>query len=115
MTTAWRIPLSAHVCTTADAPAAARAGVYLVEAAECHDKAQLLLQKYRTLKDSDYRDALWHGYWALKRTAESHFSQVVQRGALLHYGNPKATTLGVVVSSIDLQKALRQRLEVATC
>lgn len=115
MTTAWRIPLSAHVCTTADAPAAARAGVYLVEAAECHDKAQLLLQKYRTLKDSDYRDALWHGYWALKRTAENHFSQVVQRGALLHYGNPKATTLGVVVSSIDLQKALRQRLEVSTC
>lgn len=112
--TTFMPPLRAHVCTPADAPAAARAGVYLVEAAECHDKAQLLLQKYRTLKDSDYRDALWHGYWALKRTAESHFSQVVQRGALLHYGNPKAATLGVVGSSINLQKALG-RLEVSTC
>lgn len=114
MTTAWRIPLSAHVCTPADAPAAARAGIYLIEAVDSNDKAQLLLQKYRTLKDSDYRDALWHGYWALKRTAESHFSQVVQRGALLHYGNPKAATLGVVGSSINLQKALG-RLEVAIC
>lgn len=99
MTIAWRIPLSAHVCTPADAPVAARAGIYLVEAVDSHDKAQLLLQKYRTLKDGDYRDALWHGYWALKRTAENRFSQVVQRGALLHYGNPKATTLGVVASS----------------
>ena len=114
MTTAWRIPLSAHVCTPADAPAAARAGIYLVEAVDSHDKAQLLLQKYRTLKDGDYRDALWSGYWALKRTAENHFSQVVQRGALLHYGNPKATTLGVVGSSINLQKTLG-RLEVTTC
>lgn len=114
MTTAWRIPLSAHVCTTADAPAAARAGIYLIEAVDGHDKAQLLLQKYRTLKDSDYRDALWSGYWALKRKTENHFSQVMQRGALLHYGNPKATTLGVVGSSINLQKALG-RLEVSTC
>lgn len=104
----------AHVCTTADAPAAARAGVYLVEAAECHDKAQLLLQKYRTLKDSDYRDALWSGYWALKRTAENHFSQVVQRGALLHYGNPKATALADEASRIWLEKA-PGRLEVSTC
>ena len=114
MTTAWRTPLRAHVCTPADAPAAVRASVYLVEAVDGQDNAQLLLQKYRTLKDGDYRDALWSGYWALKRTAENHFSQVVQRGALLHYGNPKATTLGVVGSSINLQKTLG-RLEVSTC
>lgn len=104
-----RIPLSAHVCTLADAPAAARAGIYLVEAVDGHDKAQLLLQKYRTLKDSDYRDALWSGYWALKRTAENHFAQVVQRGALLHYGNSKATTLGEAVSSTSVFSVERSK------
>lgn len=114
MTTAWRIPLSAHVCTTADAPAAARAGVYLVEAAECHDKAQLLLHKYRTLKDSDYRDALWHGYWALKQKAEGDFAQVIKHGALLHYGNPKAAAVADEASRLNLQRTL-SRLEVATC
>lgn len=114
MTTAWRIPLSAHVCTTADAPAAARAGVYLVEAAECHDKAQLLLHKYRTLKDSDYRDALWHGYWALEQKAEGDFAQVIKYGALLHYGNPKAAAVADEASRLNLQRTL-SRLEVATC
>lgn len=114
MTTAWRIPLRAHVCTTADAPAAARAGVYLVEAAECHDKAQLLLHKFRTLKDSDYRDALWHGYWALKQKAEGDFAQVIKHGALLHYGNPKAAAVADEASRLNLQRTL-SRLEVATC
>lgn len=104
----------AHVCTPADAPAAARAGVYLVEAAECHDKAQLLLQKYRTLKDSDYRDALWHGYWALKQKAEGDFAQVIKHGALLHYGNPKAAAVAGEASRLNLQRTL-SRLEVATC
>lgn len=107
-------PLSAHVCTTSDAPAAARAGVYLVEAAECHDKAQLLLHKHRTLKDSDYRDALWHGYWALKQKAEGDFAQVIKYGALLHYGNPKAAAVADEASRLNLQRAL-SRLEVATC
>lgn len=114
MTTAWRIPLRAHVCTPADVPAAARAGVYLVEAAECHDRAQLLLRKYRTLKDGDYRDAIWSGHWALKRLAEYELEQVIQRGALLHYGNPKATALADEASRIDLQDAL-SGLEATTC
>ena len=113
MTTAWRIPLSAHVCTPADAPAAVRAGVYLVEAAECHDRAQLLLHKHRTLKDSDYRDALWYGYWALKQKAEGDFEQVIKHGALLHYGNPKAAALADEASRSNLQKAIG--LEVSTC
>ena len=104
----------AHVCTTADAPAAARAGVYLVEAAECHDKAQLLLHKYRTLKDSDYRDALWHGYWALKQKAEGDFAQVIKCGALLHYCNPKAAAVADEASRIDLQDVL-SGLEATTC
>lgn len=112
--TTFMPPLRAHVCTPADAPAAARAGVYLVEAAECHDKAQLLLQKYRTLKDSDYRDALWHGYWALKQKAEGDFAQVIKHGALLHYGNPKAAAVAGEASRLNLQRAL-SRLEVSTC
>lgn len=114
MTTAWRIPLSAHVCTTEDAPAAARASVHLVEAADEHDKARLLLHKYRTLKPGDYRDALWSGYWALKRKAEGHFEEVIQRGALLHYSNPKATALADEVSNFNLQQVIA-RTEVATC
>ena len=114
MTIAWRIPLRAHVCTPADAPAAVRAGIYLAEAVDGHDKAQLLLQKYRMLKDGDYRDALWSGYWALKRSAENHFAQVVQCGALLHYGNPKAAALADEASRSTLQKAIG-RLEVSTC
>lgn len=102
------------MCTPADAPAAVRAGIYLVEAVDSHDKAQLLLQKYRTLKDGDYRDALWSGYWALKRTAENHFAEVVQSGALLHYGNPKAAALADEASRSHLQQAIG-RLEVSTC
>lgn len=114
--TTFMPPLRAHVCTPADAPAAVRAGIYLVEAVDGQDKAQVLLQKYRTLKDDDcdYRDALWSGYWALKRSAENHFAQVVQRGALLHYGNPKAAALADEASRSNLQKAIG-RLEVCTC
>lgn len=114
MTTAWRIPLSAHVCTPADAPAAARASVYLASAAEEHDKAQLLLGKHRTLKNSDYRDALWCGYWELKRLAESHMQQVMQCGALLHYCSPKAIALADEISELNLQQTLKL-LKVATC
>ncbi len=112
--TTFMPPLRAHVCTPADAPAAVRASVYLAEAVDGQDKAQLLLQKYRTLKDGDYRDALWSGYWALKRSAETHFAQVVQRGALLHYGNPKAAALADEASRSHLQQAIG-RLEVSTC
>ena len=114
MTTTWRPPLSAHVCTPADAPAAARASVYLVDAADKHDKAQLLLHKHRTLKPGDYRDALWSGYWALKRKAEVYFEEVIQRGALLHYSNPKAIALANEVSNFNLQQVIA-RTEVPTC
>lgn len=114
MTTAWRIPLCAHVCTPEDAPAAARASVYLSEAADGHDKAQLLQRKHRVLKDGPYRAALWHGYWELNKWVEDQFEKVIQRGALLHYGNPKAVAIADQVSRFNLQKTLG-RLEATAC
>ena len=105
---------SAHVCTAHQAPAAARASIFLVNALERHDNAQLLRRKHRTLKDTPYRNAVWLGYWELNKRAESDLQKVVQFGALLHYGNPKATALADKVSRLNLERTL-SRLEVSTC
>lgn len=93
MTTAWRIPLSAHVCTTEDAPAAAHAGIFLVLAPASHANARVLLDKYKKLKDGIYRGALWYGYCSLADEAHNDLEYVIKRGALLHFGNQKATAI----------------------
>lgn len=110
----WRIPLSAHVCTTDDAPATARADLYLEIAPDLYAKAQVLLAKYRMLKPGTYREALWEGYYALEEEARRALKNVIGLGALLHYDCPRA--LAAAQASNELRrKKMRQQAEVATC
>ncbi len=89
----WRIPLSAHVCTTDDAPAVKHADVYLAFAEKKHDAAALLRKKWLALKDSPYSAAIHQGASALDRIAAEYMSEIQRRNALLHYRVPKATQL----------------------
>lgn len=111
--TAWRPPLSAHVCTTADAPAIDRADIFLETAPELHAKAEVLKAKYLVLKDGTYREALWSGYYALADEATERLQHVIKRGALLHYGCPRALAMAKAGRELRLQQ-LRQA-EVPTC
>lgn len=91
--TAWRIPLSAHVCTTDDAPAVKHADVYLAFAEKKYDAAALLRKKWLALSDSPYSTAVHQGAMALDRIAAEYISEIQRRNALLHYSVPKATQL----------------------
>lgn len=114
MTTAWRVPLSAHACTPADAPAVARADLYLEIAPDLHAKAQVLLAKYRTLKPGTYREALFDGYYALEEKARCDLKKVIKLGALLHYDCPRALALAQASNELRRNKACQQA-EVPTC
>lgn len=114
MTTTWRVPLSAHVCTPADAPAVARADIYLEIAPGLYAKAKVLLAKYRTLKPGTYREALWEGYYALEEEANRMFKNVIGLGALLHYDCPRALA-AAQASNVLRRNKTRQQAEVATC
>lgn len=117
MTTAWRIPLSAHVCTTADAPAVAWADIFLETAPEMQAQAAVLLTKYQALKPGTYREALWSGYYALKEKADERLNHVIKRGALLHYGCPRATAEAFTARELRRERMdrLLQLAEVPTC
>ena len=110
---AWRIPLSAHVCTTADAPALDLADIFLETAPELHAHAEVLLAKYRALKNGTYREALWSGYCALAEEAAERLQLAIKRGALLHYGCPRALATAKAGRKLRLQRLLQA--EVPTC
>lgn len=93
MTTAWRIPLSAHVCTPQDAPAVKRAAVYLTAVPTLDARVKVLHSKLLTLKPGEYREALMDGYWALNLKTNEWMQACIQRNGLLHYGVAKATAL----------------------
>lgn len=93
MTTAWRIPLSAHVCTTEDAPAIQRAALYLIDGPLLQDHSQLLRKKLRSLKYGSYTQALITAQWALDLKTTEWIQACQERNGLLHYGVPKATAL----------------------
>lgn len=111
---AWRIPLSAHVCTTVDAPAINIAGIFLETAPELHAKAEVLLAKYRVLKDGTYREALWDGWYALKKEADECLKHAISCGALLHYDCPRALAVAKAARKLRTQR-LRLEAEVPTC
>ena len=110
----WRIPLSAHVCTTDDAPAVERADIFLEIAPKKHASAQVLWPKYFALKPGTYRDALFDGYCALERVADELLAHIISRGALLHYGCPRALALAEITQVLR-EKRLRQELSHALC
>ena len=112
--TAWRIPLSAHVCTTDDAPAIDRADIFLETAPEKHAKAEVLKAKYLALKDGTYREALWAGYYALLEDASEHLQHIISCGALLHYGCPRALAVANAARKLHTRR-LRLQAEVPTC
>lgn len=114
MTTTWRPPLSAHVCTTADAPAIDRADIFLETAPEKHAKAEVLKAKYLVLKAGTYREALWAGYYALAEDAAERLQHVISRGALLHYDCPRALAVAKAARKLRTQR-LRLEAEVPTC
>ncbi len=107
--TAWRIPLSAHVCTTDDAPAVERADVFLELAPEKNANAQVLWSRLRALKPGAYRDAVFDGYCALNRVASDLVDHVISRGALLHYGCPRALALAEITQKLRTTRLLQTR------
>jgi len=114
MTTAWRPPLSAHVCTTADAPAINISDIFLETAPEKYAKAEVLKAKYLVLKDGTYREALGDGYCALKEDADDRLEHVIRCGALLHYGCPRALALARAARKLRTQR-LRLEAGVPAC
>jgi hypothetical protein len=114
MTTTWRPPLSAHVCTTADAPAIGTAGIFLETAPEKYAKANVLMAKYLSLKPGTYREALWDGWYALKEEADELLKHAISCGALLHYGCPRALAVAKAARKLRTQR-LRLEAEVPTC
>ncbi len=110
----WRVPLSAHVCTTDDAPAIERADIFLEIAPEKQAHAQVLWSKYYALKPSAYRDAVFAGYCALERVTGELVGHIISRGALLHYGCPRALTLAEVSQELRATRLLQKRSD-ATC
>lgn len=112
--TNWRIPLSAHVCTTGDAPAIERADIFLEIAPEKQAHAQVLWSKHLALKPSTYKDAAFAGYCALERVAGELMSHIISRGALLHYGCPRALALAEITQALR-EKRLRQEMSYALC
>lgn len=110
----WRIPLSAHVCTTDDAPAIERADIFLEIAPEKLAHAQVLWSKYLALKPGTYKDAVFAGYCALERAADELMRHIISRGAFLHYGCPRALTLAEVSQELRATRLLQKRSD-ATC
>lgn len=105
----WRIPLSAHVCTTDDAPAVERADIFLEIAPKKLTSAQVLWLKYLALKPGTYCDALFDGYCALERVANELLAHIISRGALLHYGCPRALALAEITQELRTTRTLQTR------
>lgn len=110
----WRVPLSAHVCTTDDAPAVERADIFLEHAPQKQANAQVLWSKYHALKPGAYRDAVLAGYCALERVTGELMSHIISLGALLHYGCPRALALAEVSQELKTTRLLQKRSD-ATC
>lgn len=110
----WRIPLSAHVCTTDDAPAIERADIFLETAPEKQAHAQVLWSKYLALKPGTYSDAVFAGHCALERVAGELMSHIISSGALLHYSCPRALALAEITQKLRTRR-LQQERSHATC
>lgn len=87
----WRIPLSAHVCTTDDAPAIGVADIFLETAPEKHAKAEVLKAKYLALKDGTYRVPRSPMGWLL-RTARRRFRTPAARHQLRRFASLRLPT-----------------------
>lgn len=65
--------------------------IFLIVATDRGAEATMLRKIWaRRARDSAEKDALWSGYYELKRLAENAIDDVVSRGALLFFGQQAA-------------------------
>ncbi|MFG0674222.1 hypothetical protein [Delftia sp. WSY_7] len=91
-------------------PAHIRPGqaIYLILATDRSAEAATLRALWnRRTESSAEKDALWAGYYELRRTAEIAIDDVVRKGALLFFGQQAAIHEARHVNDVALQGVLR--------